>query len=167
MAQEERRYEEEALLLAQEIARAEYTSYRAVTMFLEAKLAEVERQAERARLRSEEEDRRAEAIAAPGPTTTIPADTVPAASAPTPEQWEALRFCESSGDYGAVNPTGSYRGAYQFSRTTWDWIAGIYHESLVGVDPALAEPAEQDVMAQSLYDLRGLGQWPVCGRYLP
>jgi len=35
------------------------------------------------------------------------------------------------------------------------------------VDPAAAAPGDQDRMAQSLYDLRGRGQWPVCGRYLP
>ena len=93
--------------------------------------------------------------------------STPADVGPTAEQWEALRFCESSGNYGAISPTGNYRGAYQFSRVTWDWIAGIYHQRLVGLDPAEVAPADQDAMAQSLYDLRGRGQWPVCGRYLP
>ncbi|MBC8365185.1 MAG: transglycosylase family protein [Actinobacteria bacterium] len=166
-AQEELRFEAEALALAAEIAEAEFVARQALHVFLEAKQAELDRQAERARMRAEEEDRRAEAIATPGPTTTIPADTVPAEFGPTAEQWEALRFCEATGNYGAVSPTGNYRGAYQFSRVTWDWIAGIYHEQLVGLDPAEVAPADQDAMAQSLYDLRGRGQWPVCGRYLP
>lgn len=166
-AAEERRFEEEALAAAAAIAEEEYQTSDAVEMFLAAKQAEASRQALRARLRAEEEDRRAEAIATPGPTTTIPSDTEPDEAGPSPEQWEALRFCESSGNYGAISPTGNYRGAYQFSLQTWDWIAGIYHERLVGVDPATAAPADQDAMAQSLYDLRGRGQWPVCGRYLP
>jgi hypothetical protein len=167
MRREELRFEEEALALAAEIAEAEFAARQALVAFLEAKQAEVDRQVERARLRAEEEDRRAEAIATPGPTTTIPAETVPAEVGPTAEQWEALRFCEATGNYGAVSPTGNYRGAYQFSRVTWDWVAGIYHDRLVGLDPAEVAPADQDAMAQALYDLRGRGQWPVCGRYLP
>ena len=167
MRREELRFEAEALALAAEIAEAEFSARQALVAFLEAKQAEVDRQAERARLRAEEEDRRAEAIATPGPTTTIPAETVPAEVGPTAEQWEALRFCEATGNYGAVSPTGNYRGAYQFSRVTWDWVAGMYHDQLVGLDPAEMAPAVQDAMAQALYDLRGRGQWPVCGRYLP
>ena len=166
-AAEERLFEEEAIAVAAEIAAEEFQTYKAVTMFIAAKQAEVERQALRKRLREEEEDRRARALASSAPTTTIPSDTEPATGGPSPEQWEALRFCESTGDYTAVNPSGAYRGAYQFSRTTWDWIAGIYAEDLVGVDPAVAMPADQDSMAQWLYGLRGRGQWPVCGRYLP
>ena len=166
-AQEGLRFEAEALALAAEVAEAEFATRQALHMFFEAKEAEAQRQALRARLRAEEEDRRAEAISTPGPTTTIPADSTPAETGPTAEQWEALRFCEATGDYGAVNPTGKYRGAYQFSRQTWDWIAGLYHDNLVGVDPASAAPRDQDRMARALYDLRGRGQWPVCGRYLP
>ena len=166
-AQEGILFEAEALALAAEIAEAEFTSRQALDVFLKAKEAEAQRQAQRARLRAEEEDRRAEAISTPGPTTTIPAASTPADVGPTAEQWEALRFCESSGNYGAISPTGNYRGAYQFSRVTWDWIAGIYHQRLVGLDPAEVAPADQDAMAQSLYALRGRGQWPVCGRYLP
>ena len=66
-------------------------------------------------------------------------------------------------NYGAVNPTGTFRGAYQFSRQTWDWVAGIHHPHLVGVDPAAADPAWQDIMAYTLFDMRGWDQWPVCG----
>ena len=62
----------------------------------------------------------------PGPTTTIPWDTEPDPQGPSDIQWEALRFCEATGDYTAVNPTGKYRGAYQFSRQTWDWICLFY-----------------------------------------
>ena len=167
MAEQERLFEVEALALAAEVAEAEFATRQVLHVFLEAKQAEVERQAERTRLRAEEEDRRSEAIATPGPTTTIPSDTTPDEVGPTAEQWEALRYCEASGNYGAISPTGNYRGAYQFGQVTWDWIAGIYHQRLVGLDPAQVAPADQDVMAQSLYDLRGRGQWPVCGRYLP
>jgi len=167
LAEAARMYEAEAIAMAQEIVAVEFAEREALDAILAAKQTEADRQAERARFREEEDNRRATAISTPGPTTTIPWDTTPADGGPSAEQWEALRYCEATGDYTAVNPTGRYRGAYQFSTTTWDWIAGIYHERLVGVDPAAAAPADQDAMARSLYNLRGRGQWPVCGRYLP
>ncbi|MBT6064224.1 MAG: hypothetical protein HOG52_05415 [Actinobacteria bacterium] len=167
LAEAARKYEAEAIALAQEIVAVEFAEREALDTILASKQKEADRQAERARLREEEDNRRATAISTPGPTTTIPWDTRPADGGPSDEQWEALRYCEATGDYTAVNPTGRYRGAYQFSTTTWDWIAGLYHERLVGVDPAAAAPADQDAMAHSLYHLRGRGQWPVCGRYLP
>ncbi|MBS1264494.1 MAG: putative transglycosylase SceD [Acidimicrobiaceae bacterium] len=167
LAEAARVYEAEAIAMAQEIVAVEFAEREALDAILAARQAEADRQAERVRLREEEDNRRATAISTPGPTTTIPWDTKPVEGGPSAEQWEALRYCEATGDYTAVNPTGRYRGAYQFSTTTWDWIAGLYHERLVGVDPAAAAPADQDAMAISLYNLRGRGQWPVCGRYLP
>ena len=167
LAEAARIHEAEAIVMAREIVLAEFAEREALEAVLAAKRKEANREAERVRLRAEEDDRRATAISTPGPTTTIPWDTKPADGGPSAAQWEALRYCEATGDYTAVNPTGRYRGAYQFSTTTWDWIAGLYHEHLVGVDPAAAAPADQDAMANSLYDLRGRGQWPVCGRYLP
>ncbi len=108
---------------------------------------------------------------APTATTAPPASTAPATTAapttgPTAEQWAALRHCESGGRYDAVNPNGLYRGAYQFSQATWDWVAGIHHPSLVGVDPAAAAPADQDAQAFALYDMRGHSPWPTCGVHL-
>ena len=101
------------------------------------------------------------------PTTTTTVDPVPVApdpgDGPTPEQWAALRECESSGNYAAINSTGKYRGAYQFSQATWDWIASIHYPHLVGVDPAAASPADQDAMAAALYRTQGPdGAWPNC-----
>ena len=77
-----------------------------------------------------------------------------------------LRNCESGGDYGAVNSSGTYRGAYQFSRSTWNSVASKSFPHLVGVDPASAAPADQDAMAQALYASSGSSPWPVCGRHL-
>jgi len=97
---------------------------------------------------------------APVATTTVPVD------GPTPEQWAALRHCESGGRYDAVSPTGAYRGAYQFSQATWDWVAGFADPSLVGVDPAAAAPADQDAQALALFDRQGASPWPHCGVHL-
>jgi hypothetical protein len=75
-----------------------------------------------------------------------------------------LRGCESGGRYNAVNSSGSYRGAYQFSRQTWNAVAGRHYPQLQGVDPAAAAPDDQDRMARALWANGGRGQWPVCGR---
>jgi len=162
-----RQHEAEALAAARLVAVEEFAAQERLNAILKARQREAEREAERVRLREEELRRREEAMTTPGPTTTIPWDTDPHPDGPSDVQWEALRFCEATGNYEAVSPTGKYRGAYQFSRQTWDWIAGIHYDHLVGVDPAAAAPRDQDRMAQALYDLRGRGQWPVCGRYLP
>lgn len=74
--------------------------------------------------------------------------------------WAGLRQCESGGNYqNRSNP--SYRGAYQFSYSTWSAVGG-------NGDPADAPPAEQDMRAQILYQRSGGNQWPSCGpKYLP
>ncbi|MEZ5237657.1 MAG: transglycosylase family protein [Microthrixaceae bacterium] len=75
-----------------------------------------------------------------------------------------LRACESNGNYGVVSASGRYRGAYQFSRTTWNSVARRHYPFLVGVDPAAAHPWDQDRMARALWATAGRGQWPICGR---
>jgi hypothetical protein len=72
--------------------------------------------------------------------------------------WEALRACESGGNYRADTGNGYY-GAYQFSLGTWQGVGG--HGS-----PADASPAEQDRRAQILYARRDINPWPVCGKNL-
>jgi hypothetical protein len=94
----------------------------------------------------------------------IPVTTLPVG--PDPSQWAALRDCESGGDYTITNPSGKYRGAYQFDRSTWNSVAGRHDPSLVGVDPSAASPADQDAMALALYIERGDQPWPHCGRHL-
>ncbi len=62
--------------------------------------------------------------------------------------------------YAAVNPSGTYRGAYQFSRSTWDSTARhAGRNDLVGVDPARASVADQDLLALDLYQWQGAAPW--------
>lgn len=105
---------------------------------------------------------------APAPTVTTapPVTTIAPTGGPTAEQWAALRHCESGGRYDAVNPSGDYRGAYQFSQATWDWVARASNPLLIGVDPAAADPADQDAQALALYDMNGSSPWPTCGEHL-
>ena len=128
----------------------------------------------------------APAPTAPAPAPTAPAPTdpdfcknadvedvaatfglLPPADGPSLRQWCAMRHCESRHQYDVVSPSGAYRGAWQFSYRTWDWVAEERgYDHLVEVDPKVASPAEQDLMAYELYDIGGAGHWPVCGKRL-
>lgn len=70
-----------------------------------------------------------------------------------------LRACESGGNYAnKKNPL--YRGAYQYSYSTWANYGGYY-------DPADAPAAVQDQAARNTYVRRGWQPWPNCGASLP
>lgn len=91
-----------------------------------------------------------------------------APTSPTPEQWAALRHCESSGSYTVISRNGLYHGAYQFYQPTWDGLARqVGRSDLVGLPPSQASPADQDALALLLWQQRGPQPWPVCGRHLP
>lgn len=77
---------------------------------------------------------------------------------PTPEQWDALRHCESTNNY-LVNTGNGYYGAYQFDQSTWESVGGTGR-------PHWAEPVVQDARARLLYARRGWTPWPICGRHL-
>lgn len=85
---------------------------------------------------------------------------------PTEEQWEALRQCESSGNYEAFSRAGPYYGAYQFDQPTWDFVASRNYPRLAGVVPWDATPEDQTRMAYRLWEERGDQPWPICGRHL-
>jgi hypothetical protein len=104
------------------------------------------------------------------PNDHVPTPPPPRQSAtrggPSESAWAALRRCEASGNYSAVSRSGRYRGAYQFDQTTWNDVARRHHSHLVGRDPARASRGDQDMMARTLYNMRGAQPWPVCGRHL-
>ena len=70
---------------------------------------------------------------------------------------QAIAACESGGNPGAVDSSGTYRGKYQFDYGTWASVGGTG-------DPAAASEAEQDKRAAMLYSQQGATPWPVCGR---
>jgi peptidoglycan hydrolase-like protein with peptidoglycan-binding domain len=69
---------------------------------------------------------------------------------------QSIAQCESGGDPTAVSADGTYRGKYQFSRSTWQQLGG-------SGDPAQASEAEQDSRAAQLYASSGSTPWPTCG----
>lgn len=80
-----------------------------------------------------------------------------AASAALTPQLAAIAQCESGGNPAAIGGGGTYRGMFQFDRSTWASVGG-------NGDPAAASQAEQIKRARILMQRSGPGQWPVCGR---
>ena len=65
-----------------------------------------------------------------------------------------------AGGYQAVSAGGTYRGAYQFDRSTWNSAAALAGRAdLVGADPAAVAPADQDLVAIALFHSRGTQPW--------
>ncbi|MFI9831707.1 ubiquitin-like domain-containing protein [Streptomyces sp. NPDC051913] len=73
--------------------------------------------------------------------------------------WQGLAACESGGRPGAVDPSGTYGGLYQFDTQTWQSLGGSGR-------PQDASAAEQTLRAKKLYVRRGASPWPHCGRRL-
>ncbi|MFJ8310577.1 MULTISPECIES: ubiquitin-like domain-containing protein [unclassified Streptomyces] len=73
--------------------------------------------------------------------------------------WSGLAHCESGGRPGALDPSGTYGGLYQFDPGTW--------HALGGSGRAEQAPAgEQTYRAKKLFVKRGSSPWPHCGRRL-
>ena len=77
---------------------------------------------------------------------------------PTPENLEALRWCESANDY-TIDTGNGYYGAYQFSLETWEWLGYWGY-------PNEAPPEVQDQAALDLYEYGNWDAWPSCSRWL-
>nr|WP_308295377.1 ubiquitin-like domain-containing protein [Streptomyces sp. PSAA01] len=73
--------------------------------------------------------------------------------------WRAMAHCESGGRPDAVDGSGRYGGLYQLDQGTWHHLGGHGR-------PQDAPPAEQTYRAKKLYQQRGTGPWPTCGRKL-
>ena len=84
-------------------------------------------------------------------------DTPDAASGDASATLAKIAQCESGGDPTAVSADGTYRGKYQFDRSTWQQLGG-------SGDPAAAPESEQDQRALALYRQRGTAPWPNCGQ---
>ena len=133
--------------------------------------ANLKRAAARAELRREEKARkkaearkrakkrakaRKQAAAAPQQQTAAAPQQAGGGST-APGNLQAIAACESGGNPGAVDSSGTYRGKYQFDQQTWASVGG-------SGDPASAPEAEQDKRAAMLYSRTGASSWPVCGK---
>jgi len=66
--------------------------------------------------------------------------------------------CESGGDPDAIGGGGSFRGAFQFMKSTWK-----ASPKSPGGDPIDYDYRTQAVVAVLLKKRDGAGHWPVCG----
>ena len=76
-----------------------------------------------------------------------------------PNDWKALAFCESSLDPQALNPSGKYRGLFQFDMRSWEYVGG-------SGDPSRATVREQYKRAKMLKEKQGWSAWPQCSKKL-
>ena len=83
------------------------------------------------------------------------------ASAASPNDWDAVAQCESSGNW-AINTGNGYYGGLQFSASTWAAFGGREYAS----NAHLATKAQQIAVAERTLDAQGPGAWPTCGKAL-
>jgi len=76
-----------------------------------------------------------------------------------PNDWKALAACESSLNPEAVNPSGKYRGLFQFDYRSWGYVGG-------SGDPSRASVREQYKRAKILQEKQGWSAWPDCAKRL-
>ena len=95
------------------------------------------------------------------PTTVAPPPPPPPVISGTDAAFLACdRARESGGNYGIVDRSGNYMGAYQFAQSTWDSVASRSGRGdLVGVRPNLASPADQDAIAFATLAISGRSPW--------
>ena len=93
-------------------------------------------------------------------TTTTSAPATSATSRNVDDFFECIRWRESRGNYTAVNPTGTFMGAYQIYQGGWDTFASrIDRHDLIGVPPHTALPPDQDAVALAMYNELGAKPW--------
>ncbi|WP_234880177.1 resuscitation-promoting factor [Mycolicibacterium litorale] len=71
--------------------------------------------------------------------------------------WDALAFCESSGNWG-INTGNGFYGGVQFTQSTWESFGGLRYAPRAD----LATREEQIAIAEVTRDKQGWGAWPVC-----
>lgn len=76
-----------------------------------------------------------------------------------PSDWKALAACESSLNPEALNPSGKYRGLFQFDDRSWKFVGG-------SGDPSRASVREQYKRAKMLHEKQGWSAWPQCSKKL-
>jgi resuscitation-promoting factor RpfB len=76
-----------------------------------------------------------------------------------PHTWKELARCESSLNPEALNPSGKYRGLFQFDLRSWEYVGGTGN-------PEDTPVHEQYKRAKMLQDKQGWEAWPQCARQI-
>lgn len=85
----------------------------------------------------------------------------PAAQAATPQEWDEVAECESSGNW-SINTGNGYYGGLQFVQSTWEAYGGLAYAPRADK----ATKTEQILVAERVLKGQGKGAWPVCGKGL-
>lgn len=88
------------------------------------------------------------ALLAAGPATAASLST-----------WDKVAQCEATGNWQAIDPTGSYFGGLQFSQSTWQAYGGLTYASRAD----RATKQQQILIGEKLLKGQGEGAWPHCG----
>ncbi|MET9606321.1 transglycosylase family protein [Streptomyces sp. NPDC006512] len=89
----------------------------------------------------------------------VPLLTSGPASAASVATWDKVASCESTNNWKAVDPTGTYFGGLQFSQQTWNAFGGQSYASRA--DRATKE--QQIRIAEKVLAVQGERAWPHCG----
>ncbi|MFJ9342326.1 FG-GAP-like repeat-containing protein [Streptomyces sp. NPDC101733] len=84
------------------------------------------------------------------------AGTAQAASVST---WDKVAQCEATGNWQAIDITGTYFGGLQFSQPTWQAYGGLTYASRAD----RATKKQQILIAEKVLKGQGQGAWPNCG----
>ncbi|MEU2672755.1 transglycosylase family protein [Streptomyces sp. NPDC007164] len=96
-------------------------------------------------------------VTAGGAGLALPFVAAASAGAATPDVWEKVAACESTGNWHINNGNG-YFGGLQFTRSTWAAYGGTVYAPRAD----LATRDEQISIAEKVLEAQGPGAWPSC-----
>jgi murein DD-endopeptidase MepM/ murein hydrolase activator NlpD len=96
-------------------------------------------------------------VTAGGAGLALPLIAAAPAGAATPDVWEKVAACESTGNWH-INSGNGYFGGLQFTRSTW----AAYGGTLYAPRADLATKGEQITIAEKVLEAQGPGAWPGC-----
>ncbi|WP_328299405.1 transglycosylase family protein [Streptomyces sp. NBC_00435] len=81
------------------------------------------------------------------------------ASAASLSTWEKVANCEASGNWQAIDPSGTYFGGLQFAQSTWQAYGGTAYASRAD----RATKQQQILIGEKVLAGQGQNAWPYCG----
>ncbi|MEU7556629.1 transglycosylase family protein, partial [Streptomyces sp. NPDC044571] len=81
------------------------------------------------------------------------------ATAASLSTWDKVAQCEATGNWQAIDPTGTYFGGLQFSQSTWQAYGGLSYASRAD----RATKQQQILIGEKVLKGQGERAWPLCG----
>ncbi|WP_405774579.1 transglycosylase family protein [Streptomyces sp. NBC_00859] len=96
-------------------------------------------------------------VTASGAGIALPLLTAGSATAASPDVWDKVASCESTGNW-QINTGNGYYGGLQFSQSTWQAYGGGVYAARAD----LATRRQQTAVAEKVLRAQGPTAWPVC-----